>query len=344
MLFSQATYPTGSMRDFYKETSYSQLDIEGEVVGWLRLPQPYATYVDGQSGTGPYPHNAQKMVGDALQLVAAQVDFRNFDADGDNYIDGLFVIHAGPGAEAEPNLTKRKQEIWSHQSTITQPFVSGGKTAYAYLTVPEDGRVGVFCHEFGHMLGLPDLYDTTYHSEGVGVWCVMGAGSWNNGGLTPAHFCAWSKARLGWIKPTVIKTAKALTLPPIENTKKAVYRLWTKGKTDPEYFLIENRQLVGFDAKLPAGGLLIWHIDDSEHNNNHPGDYWVGLVQADGNQDLEVGRNRGDKGDPYPGEANNRRFDATSTPSSRDQFGRPSGVAVTNITVSQETVKCKVKV
>ncbi len=152
-------------------------------------------------------------------------------------------------------------------------------------------------------------------------------------------------ARLGWIKPTVIKTAKALTLPPIENTKKAVYRLWTKGKTDPEYFLIENRQLVGFDAKLPAaGGLLIWHIDESEHNNNHPGDYWVGLVQADGNQDLEVGRNRGDKGDPYPGEANNRRFDAISTPSSSDQFGRPSGVAVTNITVSQETVKCKVRV
>ena len=68
------------------------------------------------------------------------------------------------------------------------------------------------------------------------------------------------------------------------------------------------------------------------------------LVQADGNQDLEVGRNRGDKGDPYPGEANNRRFDATSTPSSSDQFGRPSGVAVTNITVSQETVKCKVRV
>ena len=80
MLFSQATSPTGSMRDFYKATSYSQLDVEGEVVGWLRLPQPYATYVDGQSGTGPYPHNAQKMVEDALQLVAAQVDFQNFDA------------------------------------------------------------------------------------------------------------------------------------------------------------------------------------------------------------------------------------------------------------------------
>lgn len=344
MLFSQGSYATGSMRDYYKESSYGQLDLEGEVVGWLRLPQPYSYYVNGNNGTGTYPQNSQKMVEDALTLAAEQVDFSKFDSDGDHFLDGLFVIHAGGGAEADPNTTTRASKIWSHQWTISQPFVSHGVTAYAYCTEPEDGRAGVFCHEFGHMLGLPDLYDTTYQSEGVGVWCVMGAGSWNNGGLTPGHFCIWSKARLGWIKPTTVKAAKSLSLSGIEKNKDAAYRLWTKGKPGNEYFLIENRQLVAFDAKLPAGGLLIWHIDDSQHNNNHPGDYWVGLQQADGRHDLELGRNAGDKGDPYPGSAANKAFDANSDPSSDDRLGRPTGVSITSIALNNGVVSCKVKV
>ncbi len=111
-----------------------------------------------------------------------------------------------------------------------------------------------------------------------------------------------------------------------------------------EYFLIENRQLAGFDAKLPGGGLLIWRIDDANHNNDHPGDYWVGLNQADGTRDLELGRNRGDAGDPYPGSSNNRRFDGTSQPSSEDHLGKPTGVAVKSIVVANGLVTCKVKV
>ncbi len=331
------------MRDFYKENSYSQLDVDGKVLGWLRLPQLYSYYVNGRNGAGSYPNNAQKMVEDALSLAAQKIDFRQLEADGDNYLDGLFVVHAGGGAEADPNPTTRAQKIWSHQWNIHQPFVSNGVTANAYCTEPEDGRVGVFCHEFGHMLGLPDLYDTSYKSEGVGVWCVMGSGSWNNGGLAPGHFCIWSKARLGWINPSVIKQAKSLTIPPIEQ-KKLSYRLWTKGRVGNEYFLIENRQLIGFDAKLPSGGLLIWHIDDSEHNNNHPGNYWVGLDQADGKLDLELLGNQGDMADPYPGSANNRRFDATSNPASTDKYGRLTGVSVTNIAVSNRVVSCRVKV
>ncbi len=196
MLVSRGTHPTGSMRDFYHENSYGQLDVDGTVVGWLRMPQPYTYYTGGQRGLGAYPHNTQRLVEDALVLAAQQVDFRRFDADGDLFLDGLFIVHAGGGAEAEVNPVTRLAKIWSHQWTIPQPFVSAGITAYAYCATPEDGRIGVFCHEFGHMLGLPDLYDTSYRSSGVGQWCVMGTGSWNKGGLTPGHFCAWAKARL----------------------------------------------------------------------------------------------------------------------------------------------------
>ncbi len=344
MLFSQGTYPTGSLRDFYKENSYGQLDVDGQVVGWLRLPQKYSYYVNGKNGGGPYPTNAKKMVEDALALAAQQVDFRQFDTDGDKFLDGLFVVHAGGGAEADPNKASRAKKIWSYQWNISQPFVSNGVTAYAYCTEPEDGRAGVFCHEFGHMLGLPDLYDTNYTSEGVGAWCVMGAGSWNNGGLTPGHFCAWSKMTLGWLKPKNIKTAANVTLKPVEQDKTAVRRLWSKGKTGAEYFLIENRQLIGFDADLPASGLLVWHIDDTQHNNDHPGSYWVGLRQADGRLDLEQNRNQGDAGDSYPGSAGNKTFNAGSNPNSNDRFGNPTSVAVTNVAVNNGVVTCKVKV
>ena len=343
MLFSRGTYATGSMHDFYFENSYGKLDLGGKAFGWLRMPQPYAYYVGGQTGTGPYPTNAQKLVEDALHLAAATVDFRQFDGDGDGFVDGLFVVHAGGGAEADP-AAQRANKVWSHQWNITQPFVSNGVTAYSYCIVPEDGHVGVFSHEFGHMLGLPDLYDTTYNSEGAGVWCVMAAGSWNDGGITPGHFCVWAKARLGWITPKNVRTGQSLSLPPIETIGGAGYRLWTKGAGGLEYFLIENRQLVAFDKKLPGAGLLIWHVDDGEHNNDHPANYWVGVRQADGRMDLETGRNRGDDGDPFPGSSRNTKFDAKTKPAASDKFGRATSVSVSGISIKNGVVTCTVKV
>jgi immune inhibitor A len=176
------------------------------------------------------------------------------------------------------------------------------------------------------------------------LWCVMGGGSWNNGGLTPGHFCAWSKATLGWVAPKVVKKAATRKLKAVEHEKKQVYRLWSKGKQGNEYFLIENRQHVGFDTFLPAGGLLVWHIDDSQHNNDHPASYWVGLRQADGLLDLENSRNDGDAGDTYPGTSNKVRIDGTTTPNSNDRLGSPTGVTVTNIAMSNKVVSCRVKV
>ena len=172
----------------------------------------------------------------------------------------------------------------------------------------------------------------------------MAAGSWNNGGLTPGQFCAWAKARLGWVRPTNVRQAQSLTLAAVEEDGKAVYRVWSKGKPGAEYFLMENRQLCGFDAKLPATGLLIWHVDDTQHNNDHPGKYWVALEQADGKTDLELGRNRGDQGDPFPGAAANTKFDDKSSPPALDNLGRRTGVSVSAIAVNQGAVRCRVRV
>jgi Immune inhibitor A peptidase M6 len=138
MLFSESSYATGSMRDFYKENSYGQLDIEGEVLGWLTLPQGYSYYVNGGSGGDEkaYPHNAKKMVEDALALAAKNVDFRQFDADGDEYLDGLFVVHAGPGAETDPNPTTRTKDLVSPVEYHTAVSVEW----HHCLGVPHDSR------------------------------------------------------------------------------------------------------------------------------------------------------------------------------------------------------------
>src|SRR5262249_30250743 len=124
MLFSKGTYPTGSMYDFYKENSAGKLDLEGQAIGWLRLPRPYADYVGANNGGGAYPHNAQKMVEDALALATQQISLRDFDSDGDGFLDGLFVIHAGGGAEADPDAASRAKKIWSHQWNLPHPFES----------------------------------------------------------------------------------------------------------------------------------------------------------------------------------------------------------------------------
>ena len=98
-------------------------------------------------------------------------------------------------------------------------------------------RIGVFCHEFGHVLGLPDLYDTDYSSRGVGYWSMMAGGSWNGGGLYPSHFDAWSKYQLGWVNPVIVeRDTFSVDIPAIEDTAIS-YILWTEGQTSAEYFI-----------------------------------------------------------------------------------------------------------
>src|SRR5207248_1278876 len=118
----------------------------------------------------------------------------------------------------------------------------------AYSIEPEDGQIGVFSHEFGHQLGLPDLYGNT--GTAVGAFSIMSVGAWagvHQPGDHPTHFDAWCKMRLGFLTPTRITTNHlGASLPPVEQTP-AAWRLWTNGDSTNEYFLIENREYVGSD-------------------------------------------------------------------------------------------------
>ena len=329
LFFSLDTVATGSVREYFREVSNNKIDIQGQVVGPYRLPRTLNQYAHGESGIGEAAPNARTMAKDAAVAANPAVNFSTYDNNNDGFVDAFVIIHAGTGGE----MTGSGGDIWSHKWVLPSAYnVDGGKKIYAYLTVPEDCKLGVCAHELGHLLfGFPDLYDADGSSQGIGNWCLMAGGTWNNNGLTPAHPCAWCKIKQNWVTvKNQTQNQNKVAIKDIKTGFKA-YRLWKNGTTGNEYFLVENRQKSKYDSHLPNGGLLIWHIDDSVADNTGEVHYKVALMQADGKRDLEMNRNRGDAGDCFPGSTGNKKFNATSNPNSLSYAGSTTNVAVMNI-------------
>lgn len=197
LLFSEGLSEPGSMSDYYFEVSYGRALLLGEVTQWYRMPELSTYYADGQRGFGSYPRNAQHLAEDAVLAADPDIDFSPYDNDNNGMVDGLFVVHAGPGYENTGNLNHIHSHAWS---TYGQINTNDGVYVYSYSMEPEESggadmvHIGVFCHEFGHVLGLPDLYDYGYDSQGAGSWSVMAGGVWADGGeprsiLTPGAEC-----------------------------------------------------------------------------------------------------------------------------------------------------------
>jgi len=351
-----------SLRDYYTEVSYDKFTIskQSKIAGWYRAPQNYSYYVGDSFGFySPYPNNVQRLVEHACSLADPEVDFSQFDEDADGVVDAIFIVHAGPGAEETGN----RNNIWSHQWQLSN---TGTGCPGAYLTndgvyvnhysmeperfETETGRitVGVFAHEFGHILGLPDLYDTDYSTFGIGMFGIMAAGSWGRigsqdlPGSSPTHFCVWSKYQLGWLAPTPVARIGVSKLEdqsiPCAAKNPVAYRLledpggpdWESYGGNGEYFLVENRFRTGFDRSLPGDGFLILHIDDSRRDNDNERHPLVGIMQADGDEGFLL-----DYGDVGRAEDlwKNRTygFGDSSRPSSLDYDDNPTGVWVYNI-------------
>lgn len=327
MLFSKGAGGTGSLRDYYQEVSYGNLDVNGDVYGWYRAPHPYSYYTDGEYGFGDPPNNVQQLVKDVVEAAKDDVDFSKYDLNGDGEVDALFIVHAGPGAEETSNVN----HIWSHRWGIIPVEVNDVRVS-GYTMEPENGNIGVFCHELGHNFDLPDLYDADYNSHGIGNWCLMAGGSWNNGGKTPAHMSSWCKYKLGWVDPQVTFDAGRSATLTGSASNADMLKLPVGHPSSKEYFLLENRHKEGFDNELPGAGLLIWHVDENQLNNLDQSHYLVALEQADGLFELENnGIDSGDGGDPFPGVEGNRNFTSGSTPDSGAYDGTASDVSVTNI-------------
>jgi M6 family metalloprotease-like protein len=312
-LFSTGTYagkmnPTGqpvfgSLNDYYREVSCGALEVQGKVLAPVTMSQPRASYGQGTGSRSKTPFLIE-----ALEAVSK----RDGAASLDEY-DGVLFIYAGARV-----ATTRGGLYWPHRSSVQY----GGKRR-PYVIVPEGGlrmtNISVIVHEFGHMLGLPDLYARPENpgSEGAGVWCVM---SQQAGNGRPQHMSAWCKERMGWIKPVVLdpNTPQKLILSPIEGSRTECYKVLVR-PDGGEYLLLENRRKRGFDESLPAEGLLIWRVVGSRPilEESH------GIEGPAGPASLPSSV-------PYPSGANNA-FTPYTLPSSRSQLGGGWPVYITNI-------------
>jgi M6 family metalloprotease-like protein len=332
---------TGSFRDYYMEVSYGQLVVNTTVTVWVTLPNNHDYYGDNYS-TFAYH---------AVTAADPYVDYSEFDNDGDGDVDGIAIIHQGPGQEA----TGDEGDIWSHSSSISNYGLTlDGVDIGAYTTQPEKSgysmaSIGVMCHEFGHNLGAPDYYDTNYETggeyDGTGQWDIMANGSYNLNGRKPAHHNPYTKWKYyEWITPTLLNSEQTVTMENSAENSTDFYYYMTP--SSDEFWLLENRQKIGFDSYVPGHGLVIYHADESYINmydwsnsinaGSHQGFYPV-CAFASGNPPSTYG-NINSASTPFPGYLNNTEFTDMSTPSSLSWAGVGTGKPITGITETGTTI------
>ncbi|MDX9857102.1 MAG: M6 family metalloprotease domain-containing protein [candidate division Zixibacteria bacterium] len=325
--------PTGSMTDYYLEVSYGQLYVTGKCYGPFRMPETYVHYTWIDDGLS----RGSELATDAAVAANNVIDYTQHGTPGLG-MHGLTIIHAGLGAESGAT------GIWSHAADIGTALTLDGVAIVDYIMNPEEvpggglSPIGVFCHEYGHTLGWPDYYDTQYNpgSSGLGRWCLMASGSYNGNSMRPAHPNGRAKQFRGWLPAVeVLSNMSQVEIAPLSTTPSAYYMSNQPGyAAEPERFFVENRQPYGFDEALPGFGLLIYHQDFSQPNNNNPNAYQVGVVQADGLWSMNFGGSSGDGGDPFPGTTNNRELHAYSYPNTHLNTGDTTQIGIWNISDS----------
>ena len=327
----------GSFRDYFLDQSYGTLTVDTDVSGWYTAANPVATYgVQSMSSRQFLP--AVDLVREAVDAAEANgLDFSLYDNDNDGDVDVVMVIHSGMGAEQSGN----PDDIWSHRwvlSANSQQVTYDGVFINDYIIQGETRNaandlayINVFSHEFGHALGLPDLYDTNGGSAGIGRWGMMAGGTWNGGGQTPAQMSAWCKQEMGWTTPTLLDATVGGAISNLASSANSPQSYRINTTVPDEYYLIEVRDATKWDGALPGYGVLIYHIDESAGSNQNPANYWVNVEQADGDNDLNNDINSGDTGDPWPGSSAATVFACSTNPNTDTYAGGVSDVGITSI-------------
>ena len=285
---------TGSAYDYYHTASMGQFDPSFDVYGPIRLTGTQEFYGGNVGGRGD-DARPREMVAEAATLLDGQINFADYDNNKDGYVDNIFIYYAGRGEATGGGANT----IWPHSWNVGEitPTLDGVKLdSYACTNelVVRGGAlapdaIGTFCHEFGHVLGLPDLYSTSYRAENTpGSWTLMCSGSYNNDSKTPPTLSSWERAALGWLKPTVLEFTGDYKLPVSLLTTNQAYLIPTVHEN--EFFMLENRQPNPgtWDEFVASAGMAVWHIDynqtvwDYNIVNDDPDHQYVDFVEAHG--------------------------------------------------------------
>lgn len=260
----------GSVHDYFHDQSYGQFNLTFDVVGPVAMPEGYAYYGKNVNG-GDDTRVIGQMVKDACLAVADEVDFKDYDWDGDGEVDQVFILYAGRGEASGGGANT----IWPHEYNLKYATGSvlnvDGMVVDTYACGCELGSsggidgIGTICHEFSHCLGLPDMYDTRNDDVltadyGLGSWGLMSAGNYNGNSFIPAGYTSYEKIYAGWVTPTELKSDCEVTGMKGINDNKEAYIIYNDGNKD-EYYLLENHDGSGWDRGLPGTGLLILHVD-----------------------------------------------------------------------------------
>ncbi len=307
----------GSVRDYFIAQSDSLFKPSFDVFGPYTLSKPMSYY--GENDASGRELHAHEMVDELCGMADADVNYRQYDGDGDGLVDFICVIYAGGGE----SYTGEENQIWPHSSTLFGLKLDG-IWLWSYATScelqsvggePKTDGIGAMCHEYSHVLGLMDTYDVDYTGNyGMYYWSLMAQGLYLNNGFTPCNYTAFEKESLGWTTIETIETESSLELKPLSEGGKA-YRLVNEENPD-ECYVIENRQKENWDSYLPGHGLLVTHIDfdqkswDDNHVNNHL-PQGMTIVPAD-NSCMETMKDAA--GDPYPGTSGNTSLSDFSLP------------------------------
>ena len=307
---------TGSVRDYFYDNSMGQFDPQFDVVGPITV---------NYTATGfQQTSNAHTIFNAAIEQVKNQVDFSNYDADNDGVVDMVYFIVAGYGSNYEGN---NSSYLWPHASSFygNYNYYNGKRLGRYACSVELDGLeyyggtiggIGTMCHEFSHVLGVADHYDTDYEQSGgqsnhPGEWDVMAGGSYFNNGRTPCGYTLFERYTMGFASPTVITEPGVYTLNPVHSSNQGYI---IKSPVSREYFILDNRQKVKWDVYIPGHGMLVWRVDStntgawsSNKVNANPEHNYLEIVRAGQASSASAT-------DPFPGSYGVTSLGAQTTP------------------------------
>ena len=325
----------GSMYDYFNAQSEGQFQLTFDVVGPYTVSEKSSYYgANDSEGNDKY---AATMVIEALKLADDDVNFADYDWDGDGEVDQVYVIYAGKG-EADGGAANT---IWPHEWMLSEAKEYGDGTGVQTLdgvridTYACGGElngssgqlagIGTMCHEFSHCLGYPDFYDIDYSGgQGMFDWDLMDDGSYNEDGYLPAGYTGYERWVAGWKEPIVLEKDTEVEAMMSLQDGGDTYIIYNGGNSN-EYYMLENRQKTGWDAGIPGEGLLIVHVDYQRRAwaentvNDTPSHQRMTWVAADNNYQYTTYSGTryysfsGAANDPFPyGRVN--AFNSTTTP------------------------------